>query len=98
MAWPGSARIKGPKRTRRDLWVGFKPYGIGETRPNGFRAIASAIRENWRRLPYALRIMRKGVCDGCALGVAGFHDWTLSGVHLCATRLALLKLNTMRAL
>jgi molybdopterin-dependent oxidoreductase alpha subunit len=98
MAWPGSARVKGPRRTRRDLWVGFKPYGIGETRPNGFRAIAGAIRDNWRRLPYALRIMRKGVCDGCALGVAGFHDWTLSGVHLCATRLALLKLNTMRAL
>jgi molybdopterin-dependent oxidoreductase alpha subunit len=37
------------------------------------------------------------VCDGCALGVAGFHDWTLAGVHLCATRLNLLELNTMRA-
>ncbi len=98
MAWPGSARIKGPRRTRRDLWVGFKPYGIGETRPNGYRAILDAVRDNWRRLPYALRIMRKGVCDGCALGVAGFHDWTLSGVHLCSTRLSLLKLNTMRAL
>ena len=98
MAWPGSARIKGPRRTRRDLWVGFKPHGFGETRPNGYRAIYHALRDNWRRLPYALRIMRKGVCDGCALGVAGFHDWTISGVHLCATRLALLELNTMRAL
>jgi molybdopterin-dependent oxidoreductase alpha subunit len=98
MAWPGSARIKGPRRTRRDLWVGFKPYGVGETRPNGYRAVLGALRDNWRRLPYALRIMRKGVCDGCALGVAGFHDWTLSGVHLCSTRLSLLKLNTMRAL
>lgn len=98
MAWPGSARIKGPRRARRDLWVGFKPYGIGETRPNGYRAIFDALRDNWRRLPYALRIMRKGVCDGCALGVAGYHDWTLSGVHLCSTRLSLLRLNTMRAL
>jgi len=95
MAWPGSARIKGPRRTRRDLWAGFRPYGVGETRPNGYRAIAEALRDNWRRLPYALRILRKGVCDGCALGVAGFHDWTISGVHLCSTRLALLKLNTM---
>jgi molybdopterin-dependent oxidoreductase alpha subunit len=98
MAWPGSARIKGPRRTRRDLWVGFKPYGVGETRPNGYTAIFTAIRRNWRRLPFAMRILRKGVCDGCALGVAGFHDWTLSGVHLCATRLNLLELNTMRAL
>ena len=98
MAWPGSARRKSPRRTRRDLWVGFRPYGVGETRPNGYRAFVEALRDNWRRLPYTLRILRKGVCDGCALGVAGFHDWTLSGVHLCATRLALLKLNTMRPL
>jgi molybdopterin-dependent oxidoreductase alpha subunit len=96
--WPGSARVKAPRRTRRDLWVGFTPFGVGETRPNGYGAILRAIRENWRRLPYAWRILRKGVCDGCALGVAGFHDWTLDGVHLCATRLALLRLNTMRAL
>ena len=33
------------------------------------------------------------MCDGCALGVAGFHDWTLDGVHLCTTRLRLLELN-----
>ena len=38
------------------------------------------------------------MCDGCALGVAGFHDWTLSGVHLCTTRLNLLRTNTMGAL
>jgi len=27
--------------------------------------------------------------------VSGFHDWTLDGVHLCMTRLNLLRLNTM---
>ncbi|MEZ5238649.1 MAG: FdhF/YdeP family oxidoreductase [Microthrixaceae bacterium] len=43
-------------------------------------------------------ILSKGVCDGCALGVAGFHDWTLDGVHLCTTRLELLSLNTMEPL
>ena len=43
--------------------------------------------ENRRALPYAWRILRKGVCDGCALGVAGLHDWTIDGVHLCMTRL-----------
>src|SRR5439155_17510710 len=40
-------------------------------------------------------VLSQGVCDGCALGVAGFHDWTIKGVHLCMTRLNLLRLNTM---
>ena len=31
VAWKTSAKIKSPKGTRRDLWVGFKPNGIGET-------------------------------------------------------------------
>src|SRR5262249_28585819 len=30
--------------------------------------------------------------------VAGFHDWTIDGIHLCMTRLNLLQLNTMPAL
>ena len=95
MAWKGSARIKAPKRTRRDLWVGFKPYGAGETKPNHYKEIARTIWENRDNLPYAWKVLHKGVCDGCALGVAGFHDWTLSGVHLCTTRLNLLRVNTM---
>ena len=98
MAWPGSARIKAPKRTRRDLWVGFSPNGIGQQKPNHFLDMAKTVWLNRRNLPYAWRILRRGVCDGCALGVAGFHDWTISGVHLCTTRLNLLSLNTMRAL
>ena len=98
MAWKGSAKVKSPQRTRRDLWVGFKPYGIGETKPNHYGEMARTIWENRRNLRYAWRILRKGVCDGCALGVAGFHDWTISGVHLCTTRLNLLKFNTMDAL
>jgi molybdopterin-dependent oxidoreductase alpha subunit len=53
--------------------------------------------ENRRHPVYALRVLRKGVCDGCALGVAGFHDWTIKGVHLCTTRLKLLSLNTADA-
>ena len=61
-------------------------------------AIAQTIWENRRNLPCAWRILRKGVCDGCALGVAGFHDWTISGVHLCTTRLDLLQVNTARAI
>jgi molybdopterin-dependent oxidoreductase alpha subunit len=46
---------------------------------------------------YAWDVLTKGVCDGCALGVAGLHDWTQPGVHLCTTRLHLLEVNTADA-
>ncbi len=91
-------RIKAHKGIRRDLWVGFAPNGVGKQKPNHYGDMARTVWENRRSLPYAWRILRKGVCDGCALGVAGFHDWTITGVHLCTTRLSLLKLNTMSAL
>jgi molybdopterin-dependent oxidoreductase alpha subunit len=71
---------------------------MGHTKPNHYKEIARTLWENRRNLRYGWRILRKGVCDGCALGVAGFHDWTISGVHLCTTRLNLLKVNTMSAL
>jgi len=83
---------------RHDQWVGWRPNGIGEQKPNHYGSMLHTIWDNRRELPYALRILRKGVCDGCALGVAGFHDWTISGVHLCTTRLDLLKLNTAPAI
>jgi molybdopterin-dependent oxidoreductase alpha subunit len=98
VAWKNSAKIKSPKRTKRDMWVGFKPYGMGETKPNHYKEMVKTLWDNRDNLPYAWRILHKGVCDGCALGVAGFHDWTLSGVHLCTTRLNLLRVNTMGAL
>ena len=90
--------IKPKRRWRRDSWVGFKPYGAGETKPNHYKEIVKTVWENRRNLRYAWRILRRGVCDGCALGVAGFHDWTISGVHLCTTRSNLLKVNTMGSL
>src|SRR6476646_7150702 len=54
--------------------------------------------KNRDNLGYAWKVLSRGVCDGCALGVAGFHDWTITGVHLCMTRLNLLRLNTMPAM
>ena len=54
--------------------------------------------QNRDNLNYAWKVLSRGVCDGCALGVAGFHDWTMDGVHLCMTRLNLLRLNTMPAM
>jgi len=78
--------------------VSLVPYGIGRTKPNHYVEILRTVWDNRHDLPYAWRILSNGVCDGCALGVAGFHDWTMEGVHLCTTRLDLLKLNTARAL
>ena len=98
MARRARGGVRATRSVRRDLWVGFKPNGIGETKPNHYGEIVRTIWENRRNLRYAWRILRRGVCDGCALGVAGFHDWTISGVHLCTTRLNLLRVNTMDAL
>ncbi len=53
--------------------------------------------DNRRHPKYAWDVLTKGVCDGCALGVAGLHDWTIDGVHLCTTRLRLLEVNTADA-
>src|SRR6266581_8625743 len=74
------------------------PFGLGQTKPRHFRDMAKIAWKNRDNLPYAFKVLGRGVCDGCALGVAGFHDWTIEGVHLCMTRLNLLRLNTMPAL
>jgi len=74
------------------------PFGLGQAKPKHFRDMAGIIWKNRDNLPYAWKVINRGVCDGCALGVAGLHDWTIKGVHLCMTRLNLLRLNTMPAL
>src|SRR5712691_11476918 len=74
------------------------PFGLSQTKPKHFRDMAGVVWRNRDNLPYAWKVLSQGVCDGCALGVAGFHDWTIKGVHLCMTRLNLLRLNTMPAL
>src|SRR5918999_3234024 len=71
------------------------PFGLGRWKPKHFRDMAAVAWKNRDNLPYAWKVLSRGVCDGCALGVAGFHDWTIDGVHLCMTRLNLLRLNTM---
>ncbi len=80
------------------LWASWKPFGVGEQRPNNYLEIARAVWENRGALGYAWRILTQGVCDGCALGTAGLRDWTLPGLHLCNVRLRLLRLNTLPAL
>jgi molybdopterin-dependent oxidoreductase alpha subunit len=86
------------QRTRRDRLLALIPFGLGRTKPKHFRDMMRVVWKNRDNLPYAWKVLSRGVCDGCALGVAGFHDWTITGTHLCMTRLNLLRLNTMSAL
>ena len=78
------------------LWVSWRPIGLGLQKPNHYHEIWQTIWRNRHNLPYAWRILTKGVCDGCALGVAGLNDWTIRGIHLCTTRLSLMEVNTAR--
>ena len=86
------------ERTWRVKLRALIPFGLGQTKPKHFRDMAAVAWKNRDNLSYAWKVLSRGVCDGCALGVAGFHDWTISGVHLCMTRLNLLRLNTTPAL
>src|SRR5687768_12158527 len=101
---PSSARshlheMRKPKRRPTPSnWASWRPFGIGEQRPNNFGEVFRAIGENRDQAGYAWRILSQGVCDGCALGTTGLRDWTIDGVHVCNIRLRLLRLNTMPAL
>src|SRR5882672_4926639 len=75
------------------------PFGlVGQTKPKHYREMLGVLWENRSELPYAWNILNHGVCDGCSLGPYGLRDNVLDGVHLCMSRLKLLKLNTMAAL
>src|SRR5215471_4926499 len=86
------------RRIQKDWKAWLKaavPFGLGQRKPKHFRYMAAAAWNNRDNLGYAWRVLTRGVCDGCSLGVAGFRDWTIPGIHLCMTRLNLLRLNTM---
>ncbi len=83
-----------------DTWLSrLAPFGfIGQTKPKHYREMLGALWENKSEIRYAWNILNHGVCDGCSLGPYGLRDNVLDGVHLCMTRLRLLKLNTAAAL
>lgn len=79
-------------------WVSLIPNGLGHVKPNHYWDMLKIAWQNRDQLPFASRILRNGVCDGCALGTTGLRDFTMDGVHLCMVRLNLLRLNTAPAL
>jgi molybdopterin-dependent oxidoreductase alpha subunit len=81
--------------TKVASWV---PFGLGQVKPNHYLDMAKVAWENRGNLGYAWRILRHGVCDGCSLGPYGLRDHTMNGIHLCMTRLRLMRMNTMPAL
>ncbi|WP_028612773.1 FdhF/YdeP family oxidoreductase [Paenibacillus harenae] len=93
-----SGPIKLPRRPDPKLWVSKAPFGLGRVKPHHIRDTLKVVWDNRDNLPYAYRILTRGVCDGCALGVSGLYDQTLDGPHLCTTRLNVLRLNTMPAI
>ena len=82
------------RRPRPSLWVSWRPNGIGLVKPNHYGEMVRTIWANRKNLRYGWKVLTKGACDGCALGVAGLHDWGQDGIHLCSTRLRLLEFNT----
>jgi molybdopterin-dependent oxidoreductase alpha subunit len=73
-------------------------FGLGQQKPHHYREMLRIAWENVDQLPFAWRILSRGVCDGCALGTSGLSDWTIPGTHLCMVRLELLRMNTAPAL
>ncbi len=71
------------------------PFGLGFTKPHNYWEVMRTAWENKRNPLFTWRILRDGVCDGCALGTTGMRDFTMKGIHLCTVRLNLLPLNTM---
>lgn len=86
------------KKPAPKLWASWAPMGLGKVKPKHIRDTMKTAWDNKDNLPYAYRILTQGVCDGCALGVSGLRDQTLTGPHLCTTRLNVLRLNTMPAI
>ncbi|HEY6400176.1 MAG TPA: molybdopterin-dependent oxidoreductase, partial [Blastocatellia bacterium] len=86
------------KKWNRSNWAGLAPNGIGQVKPNQYLEMAKVLWRNRDQLPFAWRILTRGVCDGCALGTAGVRDFTMDGVHLCMVRLELMRLNTAPSL
>ncbi|GAE25722.1 putative formate dehydrogenase oxidoreductase protein [Halalkalibacter wakoensis JCM 9140] len=90
--------IKATKTPTPKHWVSPIPFGLGKVKPKHIRDTMKIAWDNKDNLGYASRILTKGVCDGCALGVAGLQDQTLKGPHMCTTRLNVLRLNTAPAI
>ncbi len=86
----------GPIRGEAGI-AGPVPFGLDRVKPRHFREAAAVAWENRDNLPYAWKILTTGVCDGCSLGPRGLADDVVPGLHVCMSRLKLLRQNTVGA-
>src|SRR5439155_145820 len=56
--------------------AGLVPFGMGQTKPHHYSEILKTIWHNKRAPLFTWRVLRDGVCDGCALGTTGLKDFT----------------------
>ncbi len=75
------------------LWASRIPRDPTARKPNHDLEKLRVVWTNRDQIPYGWRILRHGVCDGCAPGTKGLRDWTMEGVHLCMVRLELMRSN-----
>lgn len=72
------------------------PFGIAvRNKPRYYLDYWKSMWQNRRNLPFARKILKRGLCDGCSLGPAGTRDDVAEGTHLCSLRLRELKYHTM---
>ena len=86
------------KSWNRSNWAGLAPNGVGQVKPNHYLEMAKVVWRNRDQLPFAWRILTRGVCDGCARWArpeSAISRWTAC---TCMVRLELMRLNTSPAL
>jgi molybdopterin-dependent oxidoreductase alpha subunit len=91
------ADLAGPPISGQAGIAGLVPFGLDATKPRHFREAAAVVWENRDNLKYAFDVLRLGVCDGCSLGPRGLEDDVIPGLHVCMSRLKLLRQNTVGA-
>ena len=94
---PSDAPLGPPIRGENNI-ASPAPFGIGHDKPHHILEMGEVMWENRDNLGYAWRILTQGVCDGCSLGPNGLRDDVIDGIHVCTSRLKLLRLNTQPAL
>jgi anaerobic selenocysteine-containing dehydrogenase len=84
-----------PDLTAMEKFLHALPFGIAIPRkPRYYLSWWKSLWENRKNLPFARKVLKHGLCDGCSLGPAGDRDDVAEGSHLCSLRLKELKYHT----
>lgn len=91
------AEVQGPPIRGEEGIASLVPFGLTSVKPRHYTEGFEVAWDNRDNLAYAWRILNHGVCDGCSLGPRGLKDDVLPGLHVCMSRLKLLRQNTVGA-